>query len=112
MLTIDVKPTRCVRRVLASLTCYKKLGSPTEVLRARRKVVCAACTLDTSQPFMVEDGAQLEAHRRSRAHRRYASRDKKMHGRPAKRRATVHSDVPTKVDAEASDQEDQHHPIV
>lgn len=85
MLTIDVKPT-----------------SPTEVLRARRKVVCPACTLDTSQPFMVEEGPQLEAHRRSRAHRRYASRDKKMHGRPAKRRATVtHSDIPTKIEAEA-----------
>ncbi|KIK40906.1 hypothetical protein CY34DRAFT_241165 [Suillus luteus UH-Slu-Lm8-n1] len=94
MLTIDVKPT-----------------SPTEVLRARRKVVCAACTLDTSQPFMVEAGAQLEAHRRSRAHRRYASRDKKMHGRPAKRRATVNSDVPTKVDADASDQQHQDHSI-
>ncbi|KAG1835622.1 tRNA isopentenyltransferase [Suillus variegatus] len=93
MLTIDVKPT-----------------SPTEVLRARKKVVCPACTLHPSQPFMVEDGSQWEAHRRSRAHRKYAARDKKMHGKPAKRRATVHSDIPSKVDAE--DQQDKQGSIV
>ncbi|KAG1801783.1 tRNA isopentenyltransferase [Suillus subaureus] len=90
MLTIDVKPT-----------------SPTEILRARKKVVCPACTLDPSQPFMVEDGSQWEAHRRSRTHRRHASRDKKMHGQPVNRRVMVHSDIPSKVDAE-----DQHRSIV
>jgi tRNA dimethylallyltransferase len=92
MLTIDVKPT-----------------NPTEILRARKKVVCPACTLDPSQPFMVEDGPQWEAHRRSRTHRRYASRDKKMHGH-VKRRATVHSNIPSEVVAE--DQQDQHRSIV
>lgn len=59
---------------------------------------------------MVEDGSQWEAHRRSRAHRKYAARDKKMHGKPAKRRATVHSDIPSKVDAE--DQQDKQGSIV
>ncbi|KAG1769454.1 tRNA isopentenyltransferase [Suillus placidus] len=93
MLTIDVKPT-----------------SPTEVLRARKKVVCSACTLDPSQPFMVEDGPQWEAHRHSRTHRRHAARDKKMHGQPVNRRTTVHSDISSKVDAE--DQQDQHRSIV
>ncbi|KAG1836655.1 tRNA isopentenyltransferase [Suillus subalutaceus] len=96
MLTIDVKPT-----------------SPTEILRARKKVVCPACTLDPSQPFMVEAGSQWEAHRRSRTHRRHASRDKKMHGQSVTRRATVHSDIPSKVDAEdQQDQQDQHRSIV
>lgn len=93
MLTIDVKPT-----------------SPTEILRARKKVVCPVCTLDPSQPFMVEDGSQWEAHRRSRAHRGHASRDKKMHGKRVNRRPAVHSDIPSKVDVE--DQQDQHRSIV
>lgn len=91
MLTIDVKPT-----------------NPTEVLRARKKIVCTVCTLDPAQPFMVEDGSQWEAHRHSRTHRRHASRDIKMHGQPVNRRTTVHSGIPSKVD----DQEDQHRSIV
>ncbi|KAJ8586977.1 hypothetical protein M405DRAFT_864136 [Rhizopogon salebrosus TDB-379] len=80
MLTIDAKPT-----------------NPADVLRAHRKVICPVCTIDSSKPFMVEDGPQAEAHRHSRVHRARASRAvriKKKASQPVSRSATVDRDVP------------------
>ncbi|OJA07605.1 hypothetical protein AZE42_06274 [Rhizopogon vesiculosus] len=74
MLTIDVKPT-----------------NPTEVLRARKKTVCTVCTLDSSQPFMVDDGPQLEAHRQTRIHRARASRAAQIQGQQGVRPVNRHA---------------------
>lgn len=46
--------------------------SPIAVLAARRKLTCPICTKDTGQPVMLDEGAEWEAHRRTRAHRRRA----------------------------------------
>ncbi|KAJ7184138.1 tRNA isopentenyltransferase [Mycena filopes] len=42
---------------------------PTTVLNARRKVVCPICTVDTSQPVLVDED-RLSEHRQARTHRR------------------------------------------
>ncbi|KAJ7093093.1 tRNA isopentenyltransferase [Mycena epipterygia] len=44
---------------------------PTSILKAQRKVVCSICTVDATQPFMVDED-RLAAHVRARPHRRLA----------------------------------------
>ncbi|KAJ6513798.1 tRNA isopentenyltransferase [Mycena vitilis] len=46
---------------------------PTAVLNARRKVVCSICTVDPTQPFMVDE-SRLDAHLQARPHKRLASK--------------------------------------
>ncbi|KAI9443352.1 tRNA isopentenyltransferase [Lactarius indigo] len=43
--------------------------SPTEVLLARRKIICPVCTTDKSQPIMIEEGREWEAHAKSKVHK-------------------------------------------
>jgi len=92
MLTIDTKPTEYVCYILEFLISYlTSRDSPEEVLRAQKKKICSLCTIDASQPFMV-DGSQWEVHRHSRLHRARAIRAAKLRGkkkgaRPVKRNA-------------------------
>ncbi|KAK7043775.1 tRNA dimethylallyltransferase, mitochondrial [Paramarasmius palmivorus] len=46
-----------------------KPTDPSAVLLARRKVICPECTIDPSQPFMVEEGKEWSDHLTSRAHK-------------------------------------------
>ncbi|KAG0705323.1 tRNA isopentenyltransferase [Suillus ampliporus] len=103
-------PLSLSERAREMLVIDVKATNPTEVLRARKKIICPVCTLNSSRPFMVEDGPQWEAHRHSRAHRKHASRTAKMHGPPVNCRATVDSGISDALDAE--DQSDQHRSVV
>lgn len=51
------------------LSVPDKLTDVSAVLRARRKKVCPVCTMDPTRPFMVEEGAEWEAHQRTKTHR-------------------------------------------
>lgn len=68
-------PTTLSPLARAMLTNVNKALSPSAVLEARRKVVCPLCTKNPSQPVMVE-GAEWEAHQRTRLHRRLAAKAK------------------------------------
>ncbi|KAJ6500363.1 tRNA isopentenyltransferase [Mycena sanguinolenta] len=46
---------------------------PTAVLKAQRKVVCSICTVDPTQPFLVDEG-RLAVHLESRSHKRLANK--------------------------------------
>ncbi|KAI6043118.1 tRNA isopentenyltransferase [Pisolithus marmoratus] len=69
-------PTTLSPLARAMLTNVNEALSPSAVLEARRKVVCPVCTKDPSQPVMVE-GAEWEAHQRTRLHRRLVAKAKK-----------------------------------
>lgn len=60
----------------AMLATGCKSVNPIAVLRARRKVVCSVCTLHPSRPVMVEEGAQMKAHQKTRLHRRLAGKSR------------------------------------
>ena len=47
------------------------------MLHAQRKVVCSICTVDASDPVMIDEGSQWTAHQRSRRHRRLAAKRKR-----------------------------------
>jgi hypothetical protein len=49
--------------------------SPTEVLMARRKVICPVCTVDDALPVMIEEGSEWVAHARTKVHKRLAAKD-------------------------------------
>ncbi|KAJ7470422.1 tRNA isopentenyltransferase [Mycena latifolia] len=55
------------------LDVNEKPVDPTLVLKAQRKVVCSICTVDATQPFMVDED-RLADHRLARAHRRRAKK--------------------------------------
>jgi hypothetical protein len=55
--------------------------SPTEILLARRKILCPVCTVDEALPVMIEEGPQWEVHARSKVHKRLAAKktERKQH---------------------------------
>ncbi|KAJ7849083.1 tRNA isopentenyltransferase [Mycena olivaceomarginata] len=57
----------------AMLEVNDKPVDPTAVLKAQRKVVCSVCTVDPTQPFMVDEG-RLAAHLESRPHKRLVNK--------------------------------------
>ncbi|KAH9484197.1 tRNA dimethylallyltransferase [Psilocybe cubensis] len=56
------------------LTVAPKDVNPTSVLEARRRKVCPVCTVQEDRPVMIEEGAEWEIHRNTKAHRKMASR--------------------------------------
>ncbi|KAH9980126.1 tRNA isopentenyltransferase [Lactifluus volemus] len=52
-----------------------KATNPTEVLVARRKVICPVCTVDDALPVMIEEGSEWVAHTRTKVHKRLAAKD-------------------------------------
>ncbi|KIJ69620.1 hypothetical protein HYDPIDRAFT_106259 [Hydnomerulius pinastri MD-312] len=50
--------------------------NPSAVLRARRQVICSVCTTNPSQPVMIEEGQQWDAHCGTRLHRRLVAKAK------------------------------------
>lgn len=55
------------------------LHSPTSVLQARKRRVCPVCTVQEDRPVMIEEGAEWDIHRNTKAHRRMASRDNRSY---------------------------------
>jgi hypothetical protein len=55
--------------------CKLIVFSPTEVLVARRKVICPVCTVDDALPVMIEEGSEWVAHTRTKVHKRLAAKD-------------------------------------
>ena len=55
--------------------------SPTEMLLARRKILCPVCMVDEALPVMIEKGSQWEAHARTKFHKRLAAKrtERKQH---------------------------------
>ncbi|KAI9464916.1 tRNA isopentenyltransferase [Lactarius psammicola] len=56
------------------LSVPTRATDPTAVLLARRKVICPVCTMDESQPIMIEEGREWEAHTRSKVHKHLAAK--------------------------------------
>ncbi|KAJ7070355.1 tRNA isopentenyltransferase [Mycena belliarum] len=61
---------------------------PTLILQAQRKVVCAICTADAAQPFMIYE-SERAAHLRARSHRRLAKKLSPEQHREANRKRQV-----------------------
>ncbi|KAJ7929361.1 tRNA isopentenyltransferase [Mycena leptocephala] len=57
---------------------------PTSVLKAQRKVVCSVCTVDATQPFLVEED-RFAAHVQARPHKRLAQKKTPEQHREANR---------------------------
>ncbi|KAH8998435.1 tRNA isopentenyltransferase [Lactarius akahatsu] len=51
------------------LSVPERATDPTAVLLARRKIICPVCTKDESQPVMIEQGREWDAHARSKVHK-------------------------------------------
>ncbi|KAH9065282.1 tRNA isopentenyltransferase [Lactarius vividus] len=51
------------------LSVPERATDPTAVLLARRKIICPVCTKDESQPVMIEEGREWEAHAKSKVHK-------------------------------------------
>ena len=45
---------------------------PVAVLNGRRKITCTICTVNDSEPVMIDAADQWEAHQKTRLHRRLA----------------------------------------
>lgn len=53
-------------------------SSPKDVLNARRRVVCAACTIDSERPVTLDEGQEWELHQNSRTHKKFVARSKRL----------------------------------
>ncbi|KAH8108186.1 tRNA isopentenyltransferase [Cristinia sonorae] len=58
------------------LSIPEKATNPEAKLEARRKAICPICTLDETQPVMIEEGREWQAHIGTRVHKRLAQKAK------------------------------------
>ncbi|KAF9532375.1 tRNA isopentenyltransferase [Crepidotus variabilis] len=56
------------------LKVKKKDVDPLAVLQARKRRICAICTVEDARPIMIEEGPEWEIHQRTKSHRRLASK--------------------------------------
>ncbi|KAF8136139.1 tRNA isopentenyltransferase [Boletus edulis] len=86
----ELPPPASLSSVASAMFANKnKSVHPSDVLKARKKIVCQVCTTDPRRPVMIDE-QHWDAHRGNRLHRRLIAKSKKgSEGLPPRHRDSV-----------------------